>query len=116
MATIGLFFAMPQEDANAMRARLNELFGRLGYATEEGTVSSRKRRQPWRGGLPGGLIGLDKGEVVVVPVPDDPDQREEVIRRLRQLRDENEKDFFDPCSDPLTQALSAYADALAGTL
>lgn len=57
--TIGLYFPLSKDDLNALRHRLNYLFGTLGYADEDSTP-------PYRGGLPAGLMALDRGEIIVM--------------------------------------------------
>ena len=104
MSTIGLYFGLSQEAANALRARLNELFGRLGYATETSANTSRERRKPWSGGLPKGLIALDRGELAVVSVPS------EVLATIRHLRS------VAAHPGPISQTLLAFAEALEQTV
>ncbi len=115
MSTIGLYFKMSKATTNEMRHRLNELFGRLGYATDiPSKADAPDRQMPWRGGLSHGLMALDRGELALVPVPD-PGSIEKVITELRRVRDENQS-FVSPHSDPLALALEAYAQALETAL
>lgn len=108
MSTIGLYFGLTQEAANALRRRLNELFGRLGYATETSANASRKRRKPWSGGLPKGLVALDRGELVVVKVPL---EAQAVIVHLRESTKALKEDFGKH-ADYIIAALLAHAEAL----
>lgn len=106
MSTIGLYFGLSQEAANDLRARLNELFGRLGYATETSANTSRDRRKPWSGGLPRGLVALDRGELAVVPMPA-PGEVEAIVRYLR-----GEGVAYHDDSMPISRNLLAYAETL----
>lgn len=105
MSTIGLYFGLTQEAANDLRARLNKLFGRLGYATETSANTSRERRKPWSGGLPRGLLALDQGELAVVPVP----ESNEVKAFISYLRNSSLNFYANSLTN---RALLAYAEAL----
>lgn len=112
MSTIGLSFSsMEQGEANALRKRLNRIFGVLGYATDTSVVASRERRNPWAGGLPKGLVGLDGGELAVVRVNPSPTEVQAVIAHLRKSMAALAKDFNQD-ADHIIAALSDYADAL----
>lgn len=61
-STIGLNFSnLTQPQANALRARLNDLAGDLGYVARSGPTTGRNR-----GVLAHMLVGIDAGEVAVV--------------------------------------------------
>lgn len=113
MSTIGLYFGIGQEAANDLRARLNELLGRLGYATETSANTSRERRKPWSGGLPKGLIALDRGELAVVPMPA-PGEVETIVRFLRRQAGavHNGQFTLNFHDTPTNRALVTYAEAL----
>lgn len=64
MANINLYFSGDQEEANLLLARLNRIFGELGYGG--GTNAS----PPHRGALAEGLQALDVGEVAVFIAPE----------------------------------------------
>lgn len=107
MPTLGLSFSgLTQEEVNELRAKLNELFGRLGYATDQPANPYRERRKPWAGGLSHGLVALGKGELAVVPLP----RIDEVEDTINDLRDR-----LAPESD-YPEAVEAYADALQQAL
>jgi hypothetical protein len=113
-ATLGLYFQLEPEEANAMRQRLNETFGELGYASDTSAHKGRERRKPWAGGLPHGLIGLDRGELALVKVPDEP---KAVIHHLRQSVKTIERNFRGEAEFIcIKDGLTAYADALQAAL
>jgi len=60
MATIGLYIARAdQEEANALRSRLNSIAGELGYKATRGATAGE-------GNLADMLKGIDLGEVALV--------------------------------------------------
>lgn len=60
--TAGLYFGnLTQDETNALRARLNDLAGALGYVARSGPTTGTKR-----GVLAHLLVGIDAGEVAVV--------------------------------------------------
>lgn len=59
MTTFGLYFrGMSQQDANALRARLNARAAELGYTASGGPTKGQ-------GNLAGLLRAIDEGEVVL---------------------------------------------------
>jgi hypothetical protein len=78
--TVGLSFRMDQADTNALRERLNQKAGRLGYSATLG-------RSAGKGVLSMLLEGWDRGEVVVARV--DPVKHHEVAEYLAALTIEN---------------------------
>jgi len=63
MATIGLYVPGSQEGANALRSRLNEIAGELGYTAERGPTTGE-------GNLVDLLRAIDAGEVALVALSD----------------------------------------------
>ena len=73
---VGLYFrGMTKDEVNALRARLNKLAGELGYTAKSGPTAGE-------GNLAAMIIGIDKGEVIVVkPDTDTVDQTLAWLRR-----------------------------------
>jgi len=60
--TMGLYFrGMPQDEINALRARLNDRAGELGYTALTGPTAGE-------GNLAALLVAIDAGEVELVKV------------------------------------------------
>jgi hypothetical protein len=75
MATIGLYISRAsQEEANALRSRLNGVAGELGYKATRGPTAGE-------GNLSDMLKGIDLGEVGLVELDYDTDWGQ-VIQRL----------------------------------
>ena len=54
-------------DTKALRQRLNELFGELGYGSDHHKVKSRgKRKNPYAGAAAQGLLDLSEGKLTLV--------------------------------------------------
>jgi hypothetical protein len=99
MSTLGLYFGqMEQPDANALRSRLNELAGALGY------VADAKSPTAGQGLLAALLVAIDAGEVALVLLPDE--QQGMVARWLR------EQAVAMTANAPLAEALSSIAASL----
>lgn len=65
--TTGLYFPdLTQPEANALRARLNDLAGALGYVARSGPTTGENR-----GVLAHLLVGIDAGEVAVVKLAEE---------------------------------------------
>jgi hypothetical protein len=93
---LGLSFRLDHAEANALRERLNQRAGRLGYRPTMG-------RSAGKGVLSMLLEGWDRGEVVVVRV--DPAKRQELAERLAERMHEVE--------DPdVAELLASITDAL----
>ena len=75
--TLGLYFPMDNDDANALRARLNRLAGELGYTARGGPTTGE-------GNLAALLVGIDKGEVIVVK-----SQASESVEQMYDLGKQN---------------------------
>lgn len=58
MATLGLYFRMSREEANALRKRLNALAAGLGYTASSGPTKGN-------GNLAALLVGIDKQEITL---------------------------------------------------
>lgn len=91
--TMGLYFGgMDTEQVNALRARLNDLAGDLGYVARSGPTTGENR-----GVLARLLVGIDAGEVAVVKLPEA--QRANAIICL--------SDFGEHWADAITEAFAA---------
>jgi hypothetical protein len=107
-SAIGFYFPLDKDERNALRAHLNALFGALGYA-EEGS------KPPYRGGLPAGLMALDKGELALVLLPDEQrvwvrDWLEEQAEALEEATPQSLQDL------DVIEALHVIADALTAAM
>lgn len=104
-ATIGLYFPLSKDELNALRHRLNYLFGSMGYADEDSTP-------PYRGGLPAGLMALDKGELALVLLPDEQRAwaREWLLQQAATLEKAEPPRSFRELG--IIEALRVIADAL----
>ena len=97
MSTLGLYFGqMEQPDANALRSRLNELAGSMGYKADP------KSPTAGQGLLAALLVAIDAGEVALVMLPDE--QRGMVARWLREQAEGQ--------PGPLAEALGSIAASL----
>ena len=96
MGTAGLYFrSMEKAEVNALRSRLNELAGSMGYLAVSG-------RTVGQGNLAALLVAIDAGEVAVVLLPDE--QQGMVARWLREQAE---------CQPaPLAEALGVIAASL----
>lgn len=104
---IGLYFPLSKDEVNALRSRLNYLFGTMGYADEDSTP-------PYRGGLPAGLMALDRGEISLVQLPDE--QRSWVREWLYGQAQFYEDTESSTHKAGLIEALRTIADALTGSI
>lgn len=105
-SAIGLYFPLSKGAANDLRRRLNYQFGQMGYADKDS-------KPPWRGGLPAGLLAIDKGELALVLLPDE--QRTWAREWLYQRADDLTNDTETGCTPKelaIAEALRTIADAL----
>ena len=98
MGTAGLYFrSLEKHQVNALRSRLNELAGSMGYLAVSG-------RTVGQGNLAALLVAIDAGEVAVVLLPDE--QRAMAARWLR------EQAVAMAANAPLAEALGSIAASL----
>ena len=99
MGTAGLYFrSMEKAEVNALRSRLNELAGSMGYKADP------KSPTAGQGLLAALLVAIDAGEVAVVLLPDE--QRGMAARWLRQQA------VAMTANAPLAEALGSIAASL----
>lgn len=101
MANINLYFSGDQDEANELLARLNAIFGRLGYGG--GADASPAHR----GALAEALQALDVGEVAVFIAPE-----AAIIEHLDGLAREIEQRARSFAALGEAEAISAIADAI----
>lgn len=99
MGTAGLYFrSLEKHQVNALRARLNELAGSMGYKAAPQSPTAGQ------GLLAALLVAIDAGEVALVLLPDE--QQGMVARWLR------EQAVAMTANAPLTEALATIAASL----
>lgn len=103
MASLTLYIPGPPEAANTLRAKLNEVFGLLGY----GSVRSNP---PYRGAAAEGLQVLAEGEVALVLLP--PEHQAQAIQWLREQAAQIRQEANDFTVLGLAEALDVIAAAL----
>lgn len=103
MSTIGLYLRMNQPAANALRARLNDAAGSLGYTAIAGPTAGG-------GNLPELLRAIDAGEVALVLLPEQ--NRASATEFLREQSDQLRVDASDFHTIGLADALADIANAL----
>jgi len=82
MATIGFYFPLSSPAANALRARLNQIAGQMGYTAHAGATTGQ-------GNLAALLQAIDVGEVALVLLAD-----EELARAIPALEQLHAADEF----------------------
>lgn len=104
MATIGLYIrGSDQEDANALRSRLNEIAAGFGYTSERGPTAGE-------GNLTEMLTAIDKGELALVLLPDE--QRAWAIDWLDEQAASLRENADSWRQYSLSDAIATIADAL----
>jgi len=99
MGTAGLYFrSLEKHQVNALRSRLNELAGSMGYKADP------KSPTAGQGLLAALLVAIDAGEVALVLLPDE--QQGMVARWLR------EQAVAMTANAPLAEALGSIAASL----
>jgi len=104
MATIGLYLrGYKQEEANALRSRLNEIAATFGYTAERGATAGE-------GNLAEMLRAIDGGELALVLLT--PEQQQAAATWLRNQATELDAGAGDFQTLALSEALVVIAEAL----
>jgi hypothetical protein len=103
MATIGLYIRGDQESANALRARLNELAGSLGYVASAGPTAGE-------GNLAGLLAAIDRGDVVLIALSDD--EKQAAMGELEEIDEPWAQRIVEGVLESLEAAAAAEYEAI----